>query len=336
MSRVRRAVCCSFGLLAVLLGLSGNEGRPQVVYVNNVVGSDHNDGSTPQTTSPGVGPVATLERAFRLARPGETIRLVKTDRPYSGSLTVGTPGRGGIAGHPIILDGNGVELRGFATVPASVWQYVGQSTYRMQPYRKGYYLLVVEGQLAERVPYRQAEKGSDRPALRPLQWTVHRGHIYVRIPEGKYIDQLTIEIPGADIGLSLYSAKHVVIRDLTITGYRLDGVHVFGNSEAVILENVICRLNGRAGIAAGGTSRLVARGCQLQTNLVSDVYTYGSATVHLSNCKLLGGGRYLVWARGGRVLLENVTLGTYGTSRFFENGGRIQQLGEAPEADRAP
>ncbi len=310
--------------------------RAQVIYVNNVVGDDRNDGRSSEPTGPGVGPVATLERAFQLARAGETIQLVKTDQPYTGSMVVGTPGRGGIEGHPVVLEGNGVQLRGFAPVPPSVWQYLGHSTYRMQPYRKGYYLLLVDGKPVERVPYRRAQAGSDRPALDPLQWTVRDGHVYLRIPPGSYIDQLLIEIPGSDIGLSLYSVKHLIIRNLTITGYRLDGLHVHGQSHDVVLENVTARLNGRAGIAVGGTARVTARGCQTEANLVADVYAYGSCRLELRDSRLLGGGSYLVWARGGHVGLNSVTLGTYRKSRFFEQGGRIEELNEASGQPQTP
>jgi hypothetical protein len=160
-----------------------------------------------------------------------------------------------------------VGHRATAVLPEHVWRYMGGGVYKYQPYRKGHYVLLVNGKPAEEVRVRPTEP---LPKLKPMQWCAYRGWVYFRVQPRTFIDQYKIEVPRYEVGIMLHNARYVTVRNFRIEYYRLDGIHVSGNSRGVRLENITSTGNGRAGLAVAGTSRVAVGGLKLEGNRLHD------------------------------------------------------------------
>jgi hypothetical protein len=284
---IRRA-CISFcvGLLLPGTAWAGT------VYVNNVIGDDRANGLAPDIRTEVVGPVATVGRALELAHGSDVISIANTGIAYSESVILDRPELAGrdpglvigpghlyrrrpyklgadrIGMHPFVIDGNGAVVRGSRPLASSVWSRVGEGTYRYEPYRKAHYQLIVSGTPAVEVPADSAAAAP--PALQPLQWCAWRGFVYFRVEPGRFIDQYEIEAPLFEIGLGLHNARNVLVRNLNIEHFRLDGIHVSGSSRNIRLESVRSTGNGRAGLTAAGTSQVQAGRLDLAGNRIAE------------------------------------------------------------------
>ena len=286
MSRRARFLClCTIALLPSVC-------FAKPVFVSNVAGDDRANGLFPDIRTAVDGPVATLGRALQVARGGDVIIVANTGIPYHESVQVDRPELASsdrplaaseafvyrhqsykvddqtLGEYPLVIDGQGAVLRGTRRLPAEVWQRVGADTYRYQPYRKGHYQVVVDGALASEVPPDRTQTAP--PQLEPLQWCAVRGFVYFRVEPRRYVNQYEIEAPAFDIGLGLHNARNVVVRNLTIEQFRLDGIHVSGNCRNVRLENVRSTGNGRCGLTVTGTSQVQASALDLAGNRVAE------------------------------------------------------------------
>jgi hypothetical protein len=97
-----------------------------------------------------------------------------------------------------------------------------------------------------------------------------RGFVYFRVEPRRYVNQYEIESPALDIGLGLHNVRNVVVRNLTIEQFRLDGVHVSGNCRNIRLKNVRSTGNGRYGLTVTGTSQVQASALDLAGNRVGE------------------------------------------------------------------
>jgi hypothetical protein len=244
-------------------------GRPSVagtIYVNNITGDDRANGAHPDIKGLRDGPVRTIRRGLELVEPYGGLVIAHTDLPYAESMLITRVGLSGTRQFPFIVEGNGATLRGAERLPADVWRRVGPGTYRYQPYRKGHYQLVVGGAVADAV----AAAGADAPPLEPLQWAAVHGLVHFRVEPGKFIDQYEFEAPAREVGLGLHNARNVIVRNLRIELFRLDGIAVTGNSRNIRLENIRSTANGRSGLAVSGTSEVQVGRIDLAGNRVSD------------------------------------------------------------------
>lgn len=237
-------------------------------FVNNLIGDDRMNGRSPEIETLADGPFATIGRAIQLSRGGDRIIIANTGLPYVESAVVDRPEANGTERFPLVIEGNGAVLRGLGRLAPQVWRPVGEGVFRYQPLRKAHYVLVVNGRPAEEVGVDDAAERP--PALQPLQWCAFRGHVYFRVEPRKLIEDYELEAPALEIGLGLHNARHVVVRNLTIEHFRLDGVHVSGRSQNVRIEHVHSTGNGRAGLVASGAARVEVRGLDLAGNRVAE------------------------------------------------------------------
>ena len=81
-----------FSLSVVTVCLAGFSGLAQVeaatLYVDNHLGSDRNDGVTPEVVDVRTGPVRSISRALNLAKPSDTIVITNTGKPYYDNITL--------------------------------------------------------------------------------------------------------------------------------------------------------------------------------------------------------------------------------------------------------
>lgn len=252
--------------LAWLLVLSGAV-RGGVIYVDSRVGDDRYDGRSQEPTGTLTGPVQSLEVAVARSRSGDSIVLADNGHPYYASVTLFGDRNSGASGQPVTIEGNGATLSGARPIAAGSWQHVEGDVWRVTPVGKTYYQLILDGKAAPEVA---AERSAAAlPALSEGTWCAWRGAVYYRAAGGVDPNTLSLSLADADVGITLLDVQHVVIRNVTLQHYRLDGINAHDRCRDIELVNVTLQANGRAGLAVGGTSRVHVRDSKLQQNRVA-------------------------------------------------------------------
>jgi hypothetical protein len=237
----------------------------ETIYVNNRVGDDRSDGRRLDRIDPSTGPVATIERALELAEHGSVISLVKTDQPYYEPVRLFGRRHSGYDNFPFTIEGNGAIIDGSMAVAPEGWRKVGENLWKLTPRRKGFFRLLHDGKLLPE--HVVAAKSADKlPDVPEDHWTVWRGSVYFRSKPRVYVPFEPFRIAYNDVGLSLYRVQNVVVRNVTFQHFRIDGVSAPDLCKYVLLENVNCVENGRAGIAVSGAADIVVRNCALSGN----------------------------------------------------------------------
>jgi len=289
-------------VLASILLLPAQTSSARELFVNNVAGDDLHDGRAAQPDSQDHGPVRTIGRALTLARKADRIIIANTGTPYQESVTLQGSRNSGFGNRPLIIEGNGAVLDGTRPIPRDVWKPVKKDLYRFTP-EFTTLLIFHDGRLA---PRKVAQQGSTRPPLEPLEWCLYEGNVYFRTEENKLPDDYPLSFTHERVGLTLYEVRNVVVADLVIQGYRLDGVNAHDGASNVVLVGLICRGNGRSGISVGGACRLTIRACLVGNNGKAQIRTEGHCRTRVINCDLIDDDPLApaVVKEGGQVTIE--------------------------------
>jgi hypothetical protein len=238
----------------VLIVCSALPCRADTIFVDNLIGRDVFDGTAETPITESSGPVRTLRRAMLLARTGDTIVLKNNEVPYYDSFQLSGPRHSGYPGAEFRIVGNGVILDGSREAPPEAWQLAGENLWKLIPWRKGHFLLL----LGDRpVPEVAAPGSSNLPELPAGHWCAWRGEIFYRSAKGEPADEKPFRIAVDDVGLSLFAVENVRISDLTLRHFRIDGASAHDRCRNVVLERVTATGNGRAGLFVGGSSKIV-------------------------------------------------------------------------------
>ena len=254
------------------------------VYVNNVAGDDARDGSSPTMVGTQGGPCRTIGRALRLAKNGDRVVLADTGEPYRESITLQAGRHSGVANRPFELVGNGAVLDGSQPVPKGAWTFVSGEVFRFQPPRMSHQILYLDGRPAKR---RRVEPGESLPKLGPLEWCLYDRYVYFRPEKDKLPRQYALSYTALRVGITIYEARHVIVRDLVVQGFQLDGVNAHDGVDQGALVGLTCRGNGRSGISIGGASRVKIVACLVGDNGAAQVRTEGFSHTQIVNCDLL-------------------------------------------------
>lgn len=271
------------------------------IFVNNQSGDDTLTGAAEVSRGRQTGPVRTIAKAMRLAQPGDRVILANTSDPYREQVTIqGGKCSGFDAELPFILDGNGAVLDGTTAVPEDRWQPIGKELFRFAPTIKSTQTLFVDDEPAKRVPL---ELGATAvPPLQPLEWCLLRGHIYLRTGPGDVPQFHYPSVAGLLTGITIYDVQNVVVRNITVRGFALDGINSHDNAFAVRLEDVTSQDNGRSGFSIGGASRVRVERCIGTGNHVAQLRTEGFSHTILMDCKFDPLAAPAVDRDGGEVL----------------------------------
>lgn len=267
------------------------------LYVNNINGDDRNTGRNPQPGD-GAGPVRSISRALAMARAGDRIVIARTDRPYREPLSLCTGRHCGSALAPFEIEGNGAILDGRAALAAQLWQPAGGDLFRCRPRLLSYQRLFLDGRPTQ---HSAAALPSD---LAPLHWTKRNGWFYFRVEPGKLPQDYALSASAERVGITLYHVHDVVIRNLVIQGFQLDGINAHDSARRIVLENVECRWNGRSGLAVGGASLVEASGCKFEENGTAQVLSLGLSQTYLEQCALDRGEARPIVRTKGRVFVN--------------------------------
>ncbi|GAB4151945.1 MAG: hypothetical protein Tsb009_27540 [Planctomycetaceae bacterium] len=269
------ALCLSMGLQHCSAG---------ILYVDNRQGSDGNDGRASKPAGMGTGPTRTIGKAIALAKQGDTIIVSNTGTPYYESITIAGRRLSGVSGLPFTLIGNGAIVDGSRPVPANAWKNVGGNVWKIRPWRKGHYQLLLNNQPVPEV--RPAQRPQSRPKLAVGQWTAWKGEIFYRSAPLTSPLEKPFRFAYHSVGLTLYNARDVQVMDLTFRGFRLDGVNAHDLCERVTLEKVQMHSNGRAGFTVAGSSAVLMRNCTLEKNRLHSALISELGGVKIENSKL--------------------------------------------------
>jgi hypothetical protein len=271
------------------------------IYVDNRIGDDLYDGSSPQQIDDRSGPVRTIGRALEKVQPRDIVHVANHGMPYVESLAIVGPRFG-----KFILEGNGAVVSGARVVPYDAWQRLGHGVWRFTPRRKAFYQLIDHDQALSETPVsRDAQK---LPELPEGNWCAWRGSIYYRVLSGPGGPNPQSEVPLAfaaeEVGITLLDADDVVIRNLELRHFRLDGINVHDRCQNVLLDNVRLIENGRAGLAVGGASLVGIKDSELRGNRVTQVLNAEVAQTEILDCKLGPAPGGLYQRKGGHVLID--------------------------------
>lgn len=240
--------------------------RARTIFVDNLRGRDTCQGLVADPIDRISGPVRTLTRAAALARPSDTIHLANTGHPYQDDLRLFGKQHSGIPTLPFRVVGNGAVISGAKPVPPASWRPV-DGLWQVAPRRKGRFLLLRDG---KPLPRHKLARNGPAPKTESIpdgHWAVWRGKIYYRTTDLLDADPVNLSIAGGSCGVSLFAVRNVRIENLVIEHWRLDGISSPGLCRNVVLKNVVCRENGRAGLVISGTSRIHGEQIELNGNL---------------------------------------------------------------------
>jgi hypothetical protein len=285
------------GLCLVLLWSMPATGR--TVFVDNMTGDDHFAGRQPQRTPDENGPVRTIAQAVRLADGGDTIVLAKTAQPYQESFTLVGSRSSGLSGRPFTLRGNGAILDGSAPVPVEAWESYGGAVFRFRPPRMGPGQLFLDGRPAVRVPVSQS--ATRPPDLKAREWCLLGGQFFFRVDPTKLPRDYKLSYARQQTGITLFHVDDVRIVDLTVQGFRVDGIQLQNSAKNVTLVGVTCRGNGRSGITVGGVSSLTLRQSMLGDNGTAQLLTLPYSETNVYDSHLLRNSAPGWVDQGGRV-----------------------------------
>ncbi len=236
----------------------------RVIYVDNLRGNDMFDGTTQAAINSYTGPVRTVGRGLQRMRPGDTLSIANTGRPYYESMELVGGKFSGQPLHPVTIEGNGAELNGSFPVPPQAWRKVGEQLWKITPVRKGFYLLILDNKPLPEVPVPAGAR--ELPEIPAGQWAAWKGSIYFRTSEIEYPEDLNLWIAVRSVGVTLYEVHDVVVRNLKVRQFRIDGFNAHDRCKNVTLENITAEENGRAGVVAAGTSFLVLEKPTIKNN----------------------------------------------------------------------
>jgi hypothetical protein len=148
---------------------------------------------------------------------------------------------------------------------------------------------------------RPAPSGSALAQLRPLEWSLYLGHIYFRGEKDKLPRDYELYYTALPVGVTLYDVHDVILSDLVIQGFQLDGVNAHDNVFQTSLVGLTCRGNGRSGISVGGASRLRVHGCVLAENGTAQVRTEGPSQTEVSDCQISEATAPAIVREGGLI-----------------------------------
>jgi hypothetical protein len=140
--------------------------------------------------------------------------------------------------------------------------------------------------------------------LEPRQWCQLGGYLYFCVEPTRLPEDYRLSYSALDTAITLVAVNKVAISDLSIQGFRLDGINAANAVHDVAITRVVCRGNGRSGITVGGASLADLDTVSAGDNGIAQVLVLPLSEIHLENCKLLSNTAPGLVDRGGRVYLD--------------------------------
>ena len=274
----------AFLSVASILLIVAASAKAETYYVNNRTGADRNDGLVDTPLSNITGPVKSISQALKLASFADTIVVANTGVPYYDNLSFQGEKNSGDPFRPFRLIGNGATVTGAMIVPDGAWREAARDVWQVTPFRKGFFQLVRDGKAVPEVRPQAGEKWDSIPDLEVGQWCSWNGSIYYRVERLTDPSTQRLSIARRSCGITVFAAHNIVISDLTIQHFRLDGVNLHDLATDIQLEKLTLLENGRAGLAIGGSSTAQMRESDVVRNRDHSVLIQEAAAIALEDC----------------------------------------------------
>ena len=290
-------------LVAVIVSSLTGSISARDLFVSNVAGDDLFDGLLQQPTGGYTGPVRSIDRALHLAAKGDRVIIANTGVPYRESIALVGNKNAGNGSQPFVILGNGAVIDGSVKTPLAVWQAVATDEFRFRPKRMSYQRLFLADRPLDFVP-RTAE--GLVPLLEPLQWSMVDGYLYFRVEHGRLPRDYALSNARLRVGITLWHTHDVVIDNLIVQGFYLDGINSDDVVRRVTLSRITARGNGRSGIAIRGASEVELNACLIGDNGTAQVHCEAPAVVDIRHCHLVDNTAVKIENHGGEVFLNGV------------------------------
>jgi hypothetical protein len=270
------------------------------IYVDNLNGDDRLGGHSPVAGSELGGPCRSIGKALRIAQPSDRVILTNTGVPYRECVTIQGPRHSGSDNFPFYLNGNGATLDGTMSLAEARWEHFRGNTFRTRPARMSHQQLFIDDQPA----VRKTATSSDIPELGPREWCLAGGWLYFACDEGRLPQNYNLSCALHPAGVTLYNCHDVIVENLNVRGFFLDGVNCHDNVVRTDLLGLGSSYNGRSGISVGGASRVRIDTCTAAGNGVAQVRTEGYSITALVDNKLDPASAPALVREGGKIVEE--------------------------------
>lgn len=297
-----RAVYC---LMLFLASAATTHARD--IFVNNVTGDDRASGSLDQTSASLDGPVKTINKALRLARLGDRIILAVNDEPYRESIALVGERHSGLENYPFIIEGNGAILDGSAPIPPDVWRHVRGEIFACRPNRLGYQQLFLDNRPVLRRPATSLDGAV--PELEPMEWAFAAGEINFRAGKDQIPHFMNLSCAALQTGITMCYVHDVVVRDLIVQGFQIDGINAHDAVHDGRLIGVTARGNGRAGVTVSGGSRFELAECVVGDNGVVQLRCESYSQTHVFDSDLIANTAPAYVLDDARLFLDGMEVG---------------------------
>lgn len=274
------------------------------IYVNNQAGNDRYDGTSEQQNGERLGPVRTIQRALRLATVSDRIVIVNTGEPYRESITFFGGRNSGLKDFPFVLEGNGAILEGADPVPQDAWRAYSHYIFRFRPPGLAHQQLFRDARPLTRHPIGNPSMGL--PKLEPLEWAMHGNQIYFHVEQDKIPREYALTYAARRTGITMVQADYVVIKDLIVQGFQIDGINLHTADRDCELLGVTARGNGRSGVSVGPASTVTLNQCVLGNNGKSQLRTESGAKAYVFESDLFDDTAKIWDDRGGRLTIDGL------------------------------
>lgn len=273
------------------------------IFVSNVSGDDRHEGRAIQSPLPRSGPVRSIAKALRLAAAGDRIVIQNTGQPYREAISLIGSRLGGSLRGPLTIEGNGATIDGTVAIADDAWSPLSDDVFTCRPARLGQQQLFLDDRAARHRPV--AREAVNPPTLAPLEWTFWRGQILFRVEPGRMPQDYRPSCCGLQTGITLYYVDNVLIRDLVVRGFGVDGVAVHDVVRDTRLERVSSQDNGLAGFSARGATWVEFDACSGAGNGQAQLRVEDFARVWAFGCRFVADTAPAVLRSGGELVERN-------------------------------
>jgi hypothetical protein len=154
------------------------------------------------------------------------------------------------------------------------------------------------------IPATDASPHGQPPKLKPLQWCLYSGDILFCVQPGKLPKDYNLSYARQQTGVTLFHVRRVLISNLTVQGFRIDGINAFNSAREIRITGVTCRGNGRAGITVGGASQVEIDSCVLGNNGRAQLLTLPFSETWVRSSQLFANTAPAWVDQGGRVYIN--------------------------------
>jgi hypothetical protein len=142
------------------------------------------------------------------------------------------------------------------------------------------------------------------PELSAGQWCLSLGHIYFCVEPGQLPQAYHPSYAALQTGITLYQVRKVLITDLIVQGFQLDGVNAFDSVFGAGLQGMTLRGNGRSGVSIGGASRVEIDQCLIGDNGAAQIRSEGFAKTKVTESEVLSNTAPAYVIQGGTLTVD--------------------------------